>query len=312
MSARRRFEGVLRWYPTAWRQRYGDELVALLEDTYGDRALPFRCRLSLVRAGTLERLRGTGLERDTDQSRQRVRSGSLVVLCSWMVFVVAGAGFAKFTEHWDAVTPRAARGLPTGAYEAVRAGALAGALLVLVAASASLPAFVRSMRQGGLAPIRRPVLRAAVVTSLTALATVVIVTWAHHLGPRLRNGGSHAYLGAGTLWVLLIVASIGCCAAAAVAAARHLRFSARVLRLHGVLALAMTVAMVVVTAGTLVWWGAVATDAPWFFGSGVIGSAASPVPPAMVVAGILMVLGLVGGLVGAGRVVRSLPGVPRD
>ena len=46
---------VLRWYPSAWRRRYGRELVALLEDTYGDRPLPLRCRLSLIHSGTRER-----------------------------------------------------------------------------------------------------------------------------------------------------------------------------------------------------------------------------------------------------------------
>jgi hypothetical protein len=48
---------VLRWYPSAWRRRYGQELVALLEDTYGDQPLPLRCQLSLIHSGTRERVR---------------------------------------------------------------------------------------------------------------------------------------------------------------------------------------------------------------------------------------------------------------
>ena len=48
---------VLRWYPRAWRRRYGDELVALLEDMYGDEPLSVRCRISLCRSGTIERMR---------------------------------------------------------------------------------------------------------------------------------------------------------------------------------------------------------------------------------------------------------------
>lgn len=47
---------VLRWYPSAWRRRYGQELVALLEDTYGDQPLPLRCRSSLMHSGTRERV----------------------------------------------------------------------------------------------------------------------------------------------------------------------------------------------------------------------------------------------------------------
>jgi hypothetical protein len=48
---------VLRWYPRAWRRRYGDELLALLEDMYGDEPLSVRCRISLCRSGTIERMR---------------------------------------------------------------------------------------------------------------------------------------------------------------------------------------------------------------------------------------------------------------
>jgi hypothetical protein len=312
VSGRGRFDHLLRWYPSAWRQRYGDELLGLLEDTYGDQSIPFRCRLSLVRAGTLERLRGSGLERDSNESRERVRSGSLLVLCAWAVFVVAGAGFAKFAEHWDAVTPKGARRLPADAYDAVQWAAQLGALVVLVAAAVSLPAFVRSIRQGGWAPIRRSVVRAIVVTSTAALATVGVVVWAHHLSPRQRNGALWPYTGVGALWALMIIATIATCAIAAVTVVRRLRFSARILKLLGASALVITLAMVVIIGGTLVWWGAVAADAPWFFGSGLFGSAASPTPPAMVIAGILMIVGLFAALLGAGRVVRSLPRVPAD
>jgi hypothetical protein len=312
MNGRKRYGRFLRWYPASWRQRYGDELVALLEDTYGDRPVPLRCRMSLVRAGAVERWRGSGLAADSDESRGKVRSGSLLVLCAWSVFVVAGAGFAKFAEHWDAATPPGDRPLPAAAYDAVQWAAGAGGLIVLVAAASCLPAFARSMRDGDWTVIRRPVLRAMVVTVVTAAATLGIVVWAHHLGTRQRNGASTPYLGLGALWALLMVASIVCCTAAAVAAASRLRFTARMLRIHGALALAVTIAMVVVIGGTLVWWGAVASSAPWFFGSGVTGSATSPVPASMVAAGILMVLGLATAVVGAGRVARSIRGVPSD
>lgn len=48
---------VLRWYPRGWRRRYGDELVALLEDMFGDQPLSVRCRISLYGSGTIERIR---------------------------------------------------------------------------------------------------------------------------------------------------------------------------------------------------------------------------------------------------------------
>jgi hypothetical protein len=48
---------VLRWYPAAWRRRYGDELIALLDDTYGERRLGLRVRMSLLQSGVRERIR---------------------------------------------------------------------------------------------------------------------------------------------------------------------------------------------------------------------------------------------------------------
>jgi len=49
--------GILRWYPAAWRQRYGEELIAMLDDTHGNDKLPRRARMSLRRSGLIERIR---------------------------------------------------------------------------------------------------------------------------------------------------------------------------------------------------------------------------------------------------------------
>jgi hypothetical protein len=49
--------GVLRWYPAAWRRRYGEELIAMLDDTYGHDKLPRRVRMALLRSGLKERIR---------------------------------------------------------------------------------------------------------------------------------------------------------------------------------------------------------------------------------------------------------------
>jgi hypothetical protein len=53
----RHIKRILRWYPATWRRRYGEELVAMLDDTYGDDKLPPRVRASLVRSGITERVR---------------------------------------------------------------------------------------------------------------------------------------------------------------------------------------------------------------------------------------------------------------
>jgi hypothetical protein len=48
---------VLRWYPAAWRRRYGEELIAMLDDTHGGDGLPRKARLALLRAGLIQRVR---------------------------------------------------------------------------------------------------------------------------------------------------------------------------------------------------------------------------------------------------------------
>jgi hypothetical protein len=48
---------VLRWYPAAWRDRYGEEMVAFLDDTHGDGRLPWRVTVGLAWAGCHEHLR---------------------------------------------------------------------------------------------------------------------------------------------------------------------------------------------------------------------------------------------------------------
>jgi hypothetical protein len=48
---------VLRWYPAAWRRRYGEELIAMLDDTHGNDELPRSARMSLIRSGLTQRVR---------------------------------------------------------------------------------------------------------------------------------------------------------------------------------------------------------------------------------------------------------------
>jgi hypothetical protein len=307
-----RFDRTLRWYPQEWRKRYGDELVALLEDTYGRGPVPLRDQLSLVKAGTLERLRGPQGARDRDASQERVRSGSLLVLWAWAVFIVAGAGFAKFTEHWDLATPPGDRRVPAAAYDAVQWTAILGAVMVLATAALCLPALVRLVSHNGWPEIRRPVVRAGLVAAATILYGAGVVVWAHHLPARSRNGGLWSYSLGAAIWALLIAASIASCAGAAVAVVRRLRLGPRVLRTQAVLALSMTLVMAVVTGGTVTWWISVARVAPGFLGSGPPGSAGSLVPPMLAIAGLLMASGLGAAVLGAGWIAGSVRHLPAD
>src|ERR1019366_7091323 len=93
-----RSDRLLRWYPRAWRERYGDEFVALIEDTYPARKIPYGERARIARGGLSEHVHALSLGDVESSANDRVRTGSLLVLCAWALFVVAGAGFAKMTE----------------------------------------------------------------------------------------------------------------------------------------------------------------------------------------------------------------------
>jgi hypothetical protein len=91
---------LLRWYPAVWRDRYGDEMLAMIEDTLGDQPPPLRLRAQLMRAGVHEHLRRAALIGTDRPADDRCRAGAALVLAGWGVMVVAGAIFAKTTEHW--------------------------------------------------------------------------------------------------------------------------------------------------------------------------------------------------------------------
>ena len=64
MNAGRRPDRLLRWYPPAWRARYGEELEELIAEATGGGRVPWRTRLDIARSGTRERLRASGLTGD--------------------------------------------------------------------------------------------------------------------------------------------------------------------------------------------------------------------------------------------------------
>src|SRR5204863_5952572 len=80
---------------------------------------------------------------------ERMRGGTLLVLCAWGLFVIAGIGVQKFSEHWQAVTPSGSRALPTAAFDVLVAGAAIASALIVAGVAATLPSLTRFLRTGG-------------------------------------------------------------------------------------------------------------------------------------------------------------------
>ena len=193
-SGNRAADRRLRWYPTSWRARYGDELTALLDDEYPG-GTPARIRLGLVGGGLRQRARQSGLVGDAVPARDSLRTGALVVLAAWTAFVIAGASFAKFSEHFDEALPHAigAHRVPDLAFSVLQATAAVASVFVVAGALLAVPAFARFLRAGGWVPVRRHFLRAIICTGLAVTVTVALLLLSHDLTANERNSGFHWY-----------------------------------------------------------------------------------------------------------------------
>ena len=254
MNAGRRPDRLLRWYPPAWRARYGQELEELIAEATGGGRVPWRTRLDIARSGTRERLRASGLTGDGVPPDERSRAGSLLVLCAWMTFVVAGTTVQKLSEHWQDATPRSQQALPAAAFAALTGAAAIGSALVVLGIACAFPALLALVRAGGWRDIRGVILRALAVTAVAVVSTAALVAWAHRLSARARSGHDLAYALGFSAWSLVMLVLVVCWTIAAVSTARRLDLSARLLRVEARLAAGVCATMAVMTVATALWW----------------------------------------------------------
>jgi hypothetical protein len=302
---------LLRWYPRAWRDRYGEELTALMEDGLDGRRPGVRLRLSITWAGLRERGHQEHLLGNTAPAADRARVGSVVVLAAWSAFVLAGSSFAKLSEDFRIAVPARSRALSTAAFDTVFVLAFVGGFLVLCGIAIALPAFVRLMRIGGWSAIRRPLLWAAVATVAAGVAIVVTVAVAHTLTPAQRNGDLlyHPvvwyYVVAFVVTALLVSIAIALWTVAAVAATRRMTLPRAVLSGEAVLATAVMSAMALMTVATAAWWVVVASSAPWFLQGVRPGAPVSRFDPNLAATMLLMVVATSVAAYGTRRVAQS-------
>jgi hypothetical protein len=305
---------MIRWYPPPWRARYGGEITALLEDQYATAGgVPLRQRLGLARGGLAERARAAGLI-GSGSGPERVRAGSVLVLCGWALFLVAGAVFGKFADNWWAGTPAVDRLPASASYTTIAVLGVVGCAIVAAAGLVALPSFVRLVQAGRWHTVRHAVRRAVLATATTALLVTGGLAWAHHLSRHARNGGLVAYSIAFVVIGLGAFLTIGCATAAAVAVARRTEMPGRVLRALGVMALGLSAVMVLLFAAFVTWWATQAAYAPAVLLNGIGNGfpfTSSTVPPTLVVAGLMMLLGLALATGGAVRIARSIGGPGR-
>ncbi len=304
MNDGRSLDRLLRWYPPSWRARYGHELEALIVESTGGGRVPLRMRFDIAWSGLRERLRASGLTGDGVPPDERSRAGTLLVLCAWMAFVVAGVGVQKLSEHWQDATPRSQQALPADAFAVLAGAAAIGSALVVLGIVCAVPALLAFVRTGGWREIRGVILRAVAATALAVASTAALVVWAHRLPVRARAGHDLAYVAGFCAWSLVMLVFIASWTVAAVSTARRLDLSERLLRFEARLAAGVCTTMAVMTVATAVWWAALADAAPWFFAGRQVGATASALVPQLAVALLLMLTATSLGTAGAVRALR--------
>ncbi len=213
---------LLRWYPRPWRERYGEEFLAMIEDSLDGERPGLRFRLSVARAGLRERGHRVRL------AGQRAALPMLTALTGrWWTFFVAGYVFAILPYEFKASSGAAQGWRVTAALAALAAVAVLGGAAVLTGGLLALPAFGRFLRAGGCRQIRRRVAWAAVATAAAggALAALVLVQGSLTYD-QLNESGVFILGAVGT--GLLLAAAFGLWANAAKATAGHLDLAVRV------------------------------------------------------------------------------------
>lgn len=296
---------MLRWYPAHWRAKYAEGMVALLEDTYGAGRVPVRVRASLVKSGAVEHARESGFIGNATSPLERQRAGSLLVLCGWGAFMLAGALFAKFTDNWGAANTSADRALVTTLYNVVQWAGFVGMLLVAGAALVALPSLIRFMRSGDWTTIRRPLRRALCAGVIFVLTTTALVVWANHLTITERNGGLAVYGFAVALWSLTVCIAVVTITSAVVSVVRQLELSEKTIHLLSTMAIALTAIMFVILAAVVTWWSVESVHAPLFMRNGIgngLVYTSSAYPLTLIVSALVMGVGLGAAISGAVRV----------
>jgi hypothetical protein len=250
---------LLRWYPRAWRERYGEELLALIQDTLDQGRPTWRLRLSVTWGGLRERGHQAG----------HVVSAAVKPLAGpdrWLPMLVAGLIAADLPESFKEA-PSRTRGWPaTAAFDAVLAAVALTGAVVLAGGLVALPALVRFLRAGGWPKIGHQVAWAAGVTVVAGGGLAAVASAPAAVASGSVSSGQLdaplAYLAGFFATGLALAAAIGLWAIAAIVTARHLTLAPGVRAAQLMLA---AVAPIAVT-GTLItlnfWWSA--SQSPWY------------------------------------------------
>ncbi len=264
--------GLLRWYPRRWRERYGDELLTLIEDTLDGRPPTLRLHLSVAWGGLRER------------ARQALPSGPKARRLArtydrWTTFFGAGLTLAILPPLLDTPARSAAWAWPmTAALDAMLALIALTAAAMLAGGAAALPALVRFLRTGGWPTIRYRIWLAAGATIAAGGALAALVTMASSHTLHYLNTSQDYLLGTFATSFAL-AAAIGLWTFAIRGLARQLEIPARARAAELMLAGLAPTAVSAMVCAFIFWFAATESSVAWFLAAMVyLAFIASAVP----------------------------------
>jgi hypothetical protein len=247
-------------YPRRWRERYGAEFEALLEE-HGISPLTL---LDVAMSALVAHLNPDAFSGGALLMIAKLRRSEITVLCAYVAFVVAGLAFAKLTEDAEFVAAAGAHAGVGTAFQVV----LIGACLSLAAALAGALPIGLAVVRGALARRRRDVLGLLSVPPL-ALAvwvafSVVPFRWlVQVVGPRPIHDPVNPLL-AMTWMGLFVLAVVASATAVSLAVARS-EVGPGALKWALTPGLALTAIMAVVWVAVLAWGVNLRADVPELF-----------------------------------------------
>jgi hypothetical protein len=254
------YQKLLRWYPRAWRERYGEEFLAMIEDTLDGQHLTLRLRISVAWGGLRERARSrTRILGRTAAAPLRAAFGAGIDR-RW-AFFLSGWLLAGLPAQFGVSVPAATTGRAAAALDAEAAvGALAAAV-VLARCVIALPAFGRFVRAGGWRKVRRQVAWAAGATAVAAGALAGLVLASAPVTFAQWNQSLTFALGA-LMTALLITAAIGLWARMAATTSGQLDIPRGAWTGERVLSVVAVMAVLLMMSCCILWLAAVQSSVP--------------------------------------------------
>jgi hypothetical protein len=260
---------LVRLYPRAWRERYEEEFVAMLEQG----PVTIKDLFDVVFGAVDAWLRPQVVYEGRLVMVSRMRGSVLAVLWAWVGLVVAGVGFRKMTEYDDFVRAARDSALVGVAFDTVVVGAVVALAAVAVGGA---PVAFAALRKA-LAERRKDVLLLCMPLIFGAGFVGYILVLMKVIYPALGRVAVH-----GTVNVALFLSLVGAFSLAALASAwavtaavGRVEVGGCTLRFALYPAAVAAAGMAVVLVGTTVWGVTLRATAPTLF-SGDDGILATP------------------------------------